>query len=253
MVVQTRSGSMDKDKQPLSEIPLDHIKLYFIDIMNDPAVISKLKTALSNTDEMADRVAARLDVRFKSLQADLKRKDDEIQQLREEIESLKNKADDNEQYSRRTTVRITGIPEAPGESAEFPEREVQKMITAVGGNAVIQRCHRVGPKNKGSTASASASSAANAPAATPRAVICQFTGQRDKRHVMDLKKSIHEKFHVRINEDLTRYRATLAFHARKLKREGKIKNTWTSDGKILVQDLSMKIHLVRKTNDLVQW
>ena len=165
------------------------------------------------------------------------------------------KADDNEQYSRRCTIRITGLKENNGEATDYAEKEVQRILTAVGSSAAIQRCHRVGPKQKPPTGTkGSAPAAAKAPAPPySRAVICQFTGQRDKLNVMALKKEIHDKFKVRINEDLTKYRASLAFQARNLKRNGKIKSTWTSDGKILVQDASLKIHLVRTHKDLEKW
>ena len=259
---------MDKanqEKEVPSEIPLDHIKLYFIDILKDPAVISQLKAAFAVGEEAADRIAARLDARFKALQADLKKKDEEIRLLRDEVESLKEKADDNEQYSRRTSVRITGLPEAVDEDSSFPEQEVKRILTAVGSDAVIQRCHRVGPRSPPprllSTAFDASSSddvaaddgVAVPPAPRSRAIICQLTGQRDKRQVMSLKKRINTQFSVHINEDLTRHRASLAYHARVLKRDKKIKNTWTSDGKILVQDTSNVIHVVRRTIDLTKW
>ena len=38
-----------------------------------------------------------------------------------------------------------------------------------------------------------------------------------------------------INEDMTKARATMAWEARNLKREGKITDTWTRDGVIFVK------------------
>ena len=41
--------------------------------------------------------------------------------------------------------------------------------------------------------------------------------------------------HIYVNEDLTKTRGTIAWEARKLKREGKVVDTWTRDGTVFVK------------------
>ena len=46
---------------------------------------------------------------------------------------------------------------------------------------------------------------------------------------------------VFVNDDLTNRRAKLAFGCRKLKKENKIADTWTNNGKVVMKDLTGKI------------
>ena len=46
---------------------------------------------------------------------------------------------------------------------------------------------------------------------------------------------------VFVNDDLTNRRAKLAFDCRKLKKEKKIADNWTYNGKVVVKDLTGKI------------
>ena len=46
---------------------------------------------------------------------------------------------------------------------------------------------------------------------------------------------------VFVNDDLTNRRAKLAFDCRKLKKEKKIADTWTYNGKVAMKDLTGKI------------
>ena len=60
------------------EMTLDNFKLCFIEALKDSTVISQLKTAIAVSDQVAEHVAAKLDVRFKVLQDNIRRKDEEI-------------------------------------------------------------------------------------------------------------------------------------------------------------------------------
>lgn len=231
-------------------IPVDDFKLYLLEAFKDPSLSSQLKTLFQpNLDSLTDLVAAKIDARMKSLHEAIKQRDDAIAELKEELNTLKAKADDNEQYSRRTSVRIVGIPEC--EDGDRPEVEVTKILSSVNLNPVIQRCHRVGPKRATTASPPGSSGARNRPRSGPRAIICQFTGQRDKLEVMRTRRDIQNAFpNVAVFEDLTRARASLAFEARQLKKANRIEKTWTADGKIVVKDLKGTIHLIRSHDEL---
>jgi hypothetical protein len=237
-------------------IPVDDFKLYLIEALKDPTVSTQLKCILQpDLDDLTDRVVAKLDRRLKQLNEEVAKRDDEILQLKAEINLLKSKADDVEQYSRRTSVRFVGIKEP--KTNDQPEAEVIKILQAVGLQPIIQRCHRVGPASDSASAPAQ-----HAPTESlqvqprpkgPRAIICQFTGQKDKLDVMRIRKDVQKVFPgVAVFEDLTRARASLAFQARKLKKEHKLESTWTFDGKVIVKDLKGVIHLIRSPEDLTK-
>ena len=74
-------------------------------------------------------------------------KDKQILDLTTKVQDLEDKADDLEQYSRRNSLRISGIPEREGEDV------LQETLRVVNSTLLppltveeIDRVHRVGPK-----------------------------------------------------------------------------------------------------------
>lgn len=59
-----------------------------------------------------------------------------------------------------------------------------------------------------------------------------------------------ETRHIIINEDLTKYRDRLLYLCRQLCRERKLKQAWTSNGKISVRDFGDRTYAIRKESDL---
>ena len=62
----------------------------------------------------------------------------------------------------------------------------------------------------------------------------------------------HQKQTVFINEDLTKYRAELLYHARQCKKDKTIDDCWSWDGKILSKDKASKIIQVRSVEELMK-
>ena len=52
-----------------------------------------------------------------------------------------------------------------------------------------------------------------------------------------------------INEDLTRKRSNLLWKARQMKKEKKINDCWSYDGKVMVKTLANKIELISSAED----
>ena len=91
----------------------------------------------------------------------------------------------------------------------------------------------------------------------PRDILFKFVSYRYKHEVVlnreKLKSATNDSSsQVYINDDLTRMRATLLFKARTQKRDKKINDAWTSDGRILIKDLANKIHPISNEQDLAK-
>ncbi|ELU14690.1 hypothetical protein CAPTEDRAFT_204432 [Capitella teleta] len=97
---------------PLPTLDSETFALFFIEALRDKSAIAALTEAnKSNTNEIADMVILKLGTRVKYLEEELKSTKKELKEVREMVNELEGKADDQEQYSRRTSIRITGLPE----------------------------------------------------------------------------------------------------------------------------------------------
>ena len=215
----------------------DSFAMNFLEALDDPSVATKLRKLLSpDYDHLADVVAAKLSVRLKKLENELKEKDETITSLTKRLQEVEHKLDDTEQYSRRTSIRIAGVPEDATEDDVVDK--VTRIFDAMKVKPTINRVHRVGPRN-------------NTRARGPRPILCQFTTYPDKRVVMQSKKDIKNSYpDVYINEDLTRKRARIYFIARKLKKQGIFTEVWTADGRICVKDQKGKIQYLTRLHEL---
>ncbi|KAG8294150.1 hypothetical protein J6590_003323 [Homalodisca vitripennis] len=71
---------------------------------------------------------------------------EENNRLRVQVKELSNRQVDLEQYSRRNTLEIFGVPEGPNETSEALKRKVVEIGTALGATlseAGIDACHRI--------------------------------------------------------------------------------------------------------------
>ena len=122
-----------------------------------------------------------------------------------------------EQYSRRETIRISGLPEEDEEkSAEVSAKVVQLFQDKLGEHDFdkldISTCHRVGKKSDGKT----------------RQVLVKLISRQKKQSIMDKKKKLKEKnVKVFLNDDLTQARMKI-FHIAKEAKE--VKYAYTRGG-----------------------
>ena len=204
-----------------------------------------------------------LEAQSKALASELKREIEELkQQVKERdaaIASLRAKVDDLEQYTRRNSVRIMGIPETSNEDADKITIAIAKKIGAEIDIDQIDRSHRVGLKKDGGA----------------RPIIVKFTSYRAKAELTSNRRKlatvsadklfpslnwplrpagwnkdrpfVHRVF---INDDLTKARAAAAARARSLKKAGKIKDVWLRGGTVCVKCNDDKILSVTNIEDL---
>ena len=108
----------------------------------------------------------------------------------------------------------------------------------------IVKCHRLGPKvdRRGDQQT--------------RPIIVKFTNEsiRDDvlraRFVLKEHNAKHSDSRIFLNEDLTGIRAKLAREARVLKKSGKIDDTWTFNGNVMIKDVAHKICPIRSAADI---
>lgn len=155
----------------------------------------------------------------------------ENKELRDRVARLEQSADAAEQYSRRNCLRISGVKEVDGEDTD---KYVLTMASAIGADISItdiDRSHRVGKMKD---------------------IIVKFATYRARKRFFKARVKARSTGYsgVYVNEDLTRSRSTILYKARTLVKSKSINSCWSSDGTILVKDLSMKVHRIEGIADL---
>ena len=219
----------------------------------DPAVITMITT-------ITKQVIDRMEEKFSSMQTTLL---DQIRERDTRIQELETKLDAIEQYSRRNSLRISGVPEIKGEDTDAIAIATAKTIGVDLSLKDIDRSHRVGPMPQQPS-----STVTTAPG--PRPIIVKLATYRYKAAMMGVRTALKNKkasdilsllskdrpagssSKVFLNDDLTGPRARLAADARKKKKAGIIQDTWTRDGEIFIRraDRTRKIYTANELNSL---
>lgn len=154
------------------------------------------------------------------------------------MKGLTTKYDDMEQYSRRSCLRISGIPE-PGDRNEDVTKIVLDFAKRVGskiGTGDIDRAHRVGrPRTSDDVDNAGA----RARTTSGREIIIKFTNSSARLSLLKGRAKLREeKSGFFINEDLTTTRKNLAYECRKIRKieQSNIKKTWVYAGSVYILD-----------------
>ena len=93
---------------------MENFALNFLEALNDDSIAKKnLREVLfGGFKEMCETMGQNI---VSSLRAEFRQRDEQIDNLKSEIKFLKNKTEDMEQWTRRGSMRIQGIPEStPG-------------------------------------------------------------------------------------------------------------------------------------------
>jgi exosome complex exonuclease DIS3/RRP44 len=201
----------------------------------------------------------------------------DLEALQNRISHLESEADNGQQYSRRNSLRVSGVPEeglhafpgdmhvsdeakhkstfctedesydsgenvsvSPMASTNSTDSKIIDLATSLGINISltdIDRSHRIGMKNSDK----------------PRDIIVKFTSYRARnifyRSKIGLKS--HGFSGIFVNEDLTRTRSKLFYQARQLVKNNFILSAWTFDGAVIVKDANRKIHRINNVHDLM--
>lgn len=187
-------------------------------------------------EDIAQKVAAivvkQLDDRFEQLLKKYTALENRVNTLEREKEELNKKVDFLEQYTRRNSVRVFGIPEKKNENTDELVLEVFNnnlglQITAEN----VDRSHRVGAYNPVSK--------------KPRGIIVKFTSYRYRNLVFQNKKKL-KGTKLTIKEDLTRNRLEVLNCAAD---QFGYKNVWTRDGAVCINNNGKK-HICQNMHEL---
>lgn len=218
--------------------------LAFQEALRDPTILQSLATiVVSRIDDLADKVALKLDARLQSMDKQIKAKDQRIMALEKDVTELRDLVDAQEQYSRRESLRLFGIPETTGENTNAL---VMNFCTKMSldpplNPSEISRSHRAGEKKQG----------------VNRPLLVKFTNYASRDRVIRSRKNLKQhnsdpacQTPLFVSEDLTRLRAHLAYKARLLKKAGKIRDTWTWDGKVYIQNRHRQVTIITREKEL---
>ena len=114
--------------------------------------ISNLEnTLLSRFDELSKELLNVKDVIIKNLQAENERLRDKVSNLESKVASLEINQNMLEQYSRRSNIEVSGIPDSVGDNDL--EEKVMSVFANVGIDVKsndIEACHRIGKSRNSS-------------------------------------------------------------------------------------------------------
>ena len=268
-----------------------HFKIVMLEALGDDAIVRKLQDIFTPSFNRLTEAVDQLVKTNQLLRQQLQEKDATTAQLQQRCKALENKADDMEQWTRRGSMRIQGLPETGQGQVEdkilslcnqdlrmdpplqLEEIEVAHRLPQPPGRADgMQRKQRGPPASQSAASTAGSLSGGNAdntvPAASrddgataasqsgaslpPRMVIVKFLSRRTKTGVMDYRKELK-------NIDKEKYQRPIYFQddltarrACQLKNTGKIVDTWVIDSKVMIKDKHFRVHHLRTEQDISQ-
>ena len=148
-----------------------------------------------------------------------------------------------------------GKPSLPQGRIDQADEANQPASTEVSAEAADTEPDDVNPVSAESS-SCNATQNGQSQPQVPRPILVKFVSRRVKGDIMSSRKNLKgkkfrdEMFPVFVQDDLTQRRAKLAFQARVIQRNGQIKETWISYGKVMVKDNHNCISIINSTQDL---
>jgi hypothetical protein len=160
----------------------------------------------------------------------------QISALQKENEHLRQEIDNLEMYSRRSCVRVAGVPESQ-QDTDAAIVEIAGKLNITLSREDIDVSHRVGPKSE----------------ERPRQIIARINNYELRHRLLKSSKNLRKvngMERVSINQDLTKTRCKLAYEARQLVKLKNAKSTFVWDGKIFVIDHNDHKHKILSVADM---
>ena len=191
-----------------------------METMLEKTIKGTLDSAVRQTiSDMEQRIFTKISVLIKKEVEDVTKKERKL--LMKELETIKEKCNHNEQYSRKASVRIHGKEEAERENTEHVAIGFLKDALGLEVNQDdIDIVHRTGVRREGKG----------------RQILAKFKSHKTKVKVFKVKKVNRDKsmkeHKMNITEDLT----TEAYRKhREIRGLENVEKAWTIDGKINVK------------------
>ena len=287
LIINTRLRSQSISDSNMSTMENDQFCILFSSALKDKQCTANLSDALQPTLKPLQDGIASIQALVQKYQDKLDQKDKEIKEITEKCSFLEQKIDDMEQWQRRGSIRIQGLKDSRFESNEMLDSKILEMSQLIEVNPPLQLeeievAHRLPhpkallqklaqeeaeanglplgtlPDGKKTTNLMDMISPENLP---PRNVIVKFTSRRVKSRVMSVRKQLKSKLSdksrypkpVFLQDDLTAYRAKLAYECRKLKAKQLIEDSWVFDSKVLIKDKQGRIKNITSTKNLAEY
>ena len=236
VIESSMQSCVDSNIKPLIET----VKRQQITINEQPEVIDGHSKQLT---EQSDKIT-KLEQKVLEQGRSKKEQDAEINALFNKISELEIRVENQEQYSRRTSLRFHNIKVPVDQRGKIihpvdtDDLVLQVCNTKLGLDIIktdIGRSHVIGKVNKGKSQ-----------------VIVRFLSYRTRNSVYTNKKSLKgDQDGVFITENLTKYRTELVKRLSQLKFHRQIYTYWTSDGRIYVKKLeTSRKQLVTNFDDI---
>ena len=182
---------------------------------------------LSGFDNLSTEFLNLKDIIIKNLQIENERLKNQVSCLNKKVVSLEANHNILEQYGRRNNIEITGIPDSVQDNQL--ENKVIEIFDAIGVDAKsvnFEDCHRVGKSRNNS-----------------EKVIARFVNRKVVKNVLYKRKQLRtidktsiglHNATIFLNENLNSENNKIPGHCRKLKRDGIISKTYTSNGTSII-------------------
>lgn len=229
--VKTRSGSRD-DSDTLSTLS-EQLGNIFKEMREFRDESRAMGQSIESTHEKIDEIK----IMFNAHRADIDKCLNGVEDLREEnaylqkeLEFVKHELCDLQQYSRRNTVDVQGVPEAKSENIFEVVRRVASVLRFDLKPEMVDAVHRLAGSSDGSR---------------PRGIIVKFVRRGDCDELLRLAKvkkgfsaselNVNSDSKIYVNPSLSKMNRELLYLAKTAAREGVVKYVWFSNGKVLVR------------------
>ena len=186
--------------------------------------------------EIVSGVIDGLTTKINNLESDNEKLKKENKELKAQVKKIEKLVDAGEQYSRRNSLRMSGVAEVTGEDTDKIVMDRADAVSADISLDDIDRSHRVGKHKPGKT----------------RDIIIKFATYRARQKFYSKRKGLKDAGYagVFLNEDLTKQRMNLLYKARMKVKSRCLKGAWSSDGTILIKENDDEVVRVTCESDL---
>lgn len=238
-------GASEEDEE--EEPSLRDIKEMLLDIQTTVSTIlmenkrinkelADLKSTVKQQNEDTTKLKlalAKLSKQFDETEDELAAAKKQLSDQEEEIEELYELQDRLEQYTRKNTLEIHGIPEAAYDSTEAAVLKIAEALDVHVVPQDIEISHKLNRKGN-------------------KPIIVKFISHKIKSNLYRARAKLKDVrvsnlFHglsyavragsdrIYINENLTSYRQKIMSRANEKRRDGEVLSAWSMDGKIFVK------------------
>ncbi|KAF0295941.1 hypothetical protein FJT64_006546 [Amphibalanus amphitrite] len=172
-------------------------------------------------------------------------RDSEIAELRQEPREVRSELNALQQYSRRSCLNISGIPESENESTDRVVRDVAAAAGVTLGPTDIDCSHRLGRQQDGKCRTIIVKMSSHSSRDALYAARKNLRSARSSAFGPEILKGIF------IAENLTKANQQVMYAARQLKKRGKIHSAWTDNCRMKIRlQANGPTRVIRSLEDL---